>query len=799
MKKNILLFGLLCFSTIVMAQNILNMTLLSNVDYQENCNDIWGYVAPDGTEYAILGTTQATAILDLSDPENPVEVAYIPGANSTWRDMKQWGEFVYVTTDVGQDGLLVVDMSGAPDTITHYFWQPEIPQSGGSITLQTCHNIYIDEKGYAYLAGCNMNGGGEIIIDVHTTPGQPIFAGAVDPVYSHDSYARGDTLYASNIYGGLFSVIDVSDKSNPVTLASQTTTSLFTHNTWLSDDGKYLFTTDERGNAYVDAYDITDLSDIKLLDSYRPADTEGTGVIPHNTHYFQGYLITSYYTDGVKIVDAHRPDNLIEVGSFDTYLPNNTGFSGAWGATPFLPSGLVLVSDINTGLWVFEPNYVRACYLEGQITDQNTGEMISGAEVIITSAHVNSTSSDATGNYKTGQATAGTFDVTVSKLGYMDKTVSANLVNGEVTILDVALEPLPTITVFGNVKDKDANIPIGEASIYLKGEVISYEITTDGAGFFTLEGVFIGEYEIYSGAWGYESILHATIDLNDVPGTALGQTIELSRGYQDDFILDLGWETSGSASTGQWERDIPIGTEFQGSPSNPGMDADGDLGDLCYMTGNGGGNAGTDDVDDGNTVLMSPPMDLTLYDDPIISYDLWFYTSGGNSESNDWLEVRLSNGVVEVIVEDLDINTSGGAWRPMAEIRVADFLPISDNIRFIVETADDDPGHLVEAALDAFSVSGTLTNTKEVALSSALQIDAMPNPSASDFAISYDLSDYQDGELLVFNMLGQVVDQKTLNQTNGTITLGASYEKGIYFVQLLTDKVRSIPMKIVKQ
>ena len=93
MKKSLTLLTFIFISVLSQAQNILNMELLSNVNYPESCNDIWGYVAPDGSEYAILGTTQATAIHDLSDPANPVELAYISGANSTWRDMKQWGEY----------------------------------------------------------------------------------------------------------------------------------------------------------------------------------------------------------------------------------------------------------------------------------------------------------------------------------------------------------------------------------------------------------------------------------------------------------------------------------------------------------------------------------------------------------------------------------------------------------------------------------------------------------------------------------------------------------------------------------
>ena len=45
-------------------------------------------------------------------------------------------------------------------------------------------------------------------------------------------------------------------------------------------------------------------SDIKELDQFRPLATLGDGVVPHNVHVFNDYLIISYYTDGVLIVDG---------------------------------------------------------------------------------------------------------------------------------------------------------------------------------------------------------------------------------------------------------------------------------------------------------------------------------------------------------------------------------------------------------------------------------------------------------------------------------------------------------------
>ncbi|MEM8908819.1 MAG: choice-of-anchor B family protein, partial [Bacteroidota bacterium] len=473
------------------AQQDFNLTFVSNLDYPERCNDIWGYVAPDGTEYAILGTVEATAVISLADPENPQEVAYIDGETSTWRDMKSWGEYVYVTTDVGEDGLLVINMSGAPNNITWEFWQPILTVDGQSDQLGACHNIYIDENGFAYLSGCsNINSGGVLIIDVHSNPGQPAYVGAAAGIYSHDNFVRGDTLWSSDIFAGYFSVQDVSDKTDVFTQSVQTTSSDFTHNAWLSDDGNFLFTTDERPNAFVDAYDVSDLSDIQFLDSYQPSATAGEGVIPHNTHYKDGFLVTSWYTDGIVIVDAHRPENLIKVGAYDTFIGPHGGFNGSWGAYPWLPSGLILASDVQRGLIVLEPDYVRACYLEGQVTDADTGDPINNVTVQLLADEAPEQSTDFMGTYKTGHATAGTYSVVFNALGYIPQTVEATLVNGEITILNVQLQSQVPFQLNVNLINEADNSPIVLGNVVIFDEFNSTSLITNFQGTSSITNFF---------------------------------------------------------------------------------------------------------------------------------------------------------------------------------------------------------------------------------------------------------------------------------------------------------------------
>jgi len=141
-----------CSISFLSAQQAVNTTLIRTAnDYpQVGYNDIWGYVDDSGREYAILGVRSGTAIYDLVDPANPQLVEFVPGATSVWRDMKSYGDYIYVTTDQGNDGLTVIDMSNAPDSVSFTRYK-SFEINSTPVTLSTCHNIYIDEKGYGYL------------------------------------------------------------------------------------------------------------------------------------------------------------------------------------------------------------------------------------------------------------------------------------------------------------------------------------------------------------------------------------------------------------------------------------------------------------------------------------------------------------------------------------------------------------------------------------------------------------------------------------------------------------------------
>jgi hypothetical protein len=314
----------------------------------------------------------------------------------------------------------------------------------------TAHNLFIDENGVMYIFGAgidSMSTDGVLMYDVNTNPLIPAFLGSYTEGYVHDGVAKGDTLYTANILEGTFSIVDVSDKTNPIYLGGAETPNLFTHNCWVSDDGDYLYTTDEKAGAYIASFSIADLEDVEEADkiNFDP----GSNTIPHNVHFLNDFIITSYYKAGITIHDVSDPENMIQVGHFDTSPLSGSGFDGAWGVYPFLPSGNILVSDVSEGLFVLEPNYTRASRIEGVVTDSETGYPLFDASVeIVESEYYSIDESDILGEYKTGIAEEGLFDVLFTKLGYFDVIIEdVLLVNGEVVELNVSMQADVSLTI----------------------------------------------------------------------------------------------------------------------------------------------------------------------------------------------------------------------------------------------------------------------------------------------------------------------------------------------------------------
>jgi PKD repeat protein len=283
----------------------------------------------------------------------------------------------------------------------------------------------------------------------------------------------------------------------------------------------------------------------------------------------------------------------------------------------------------------------------------------------------------------------------------------ATLLNSNVCSVPV------TFSYTGKVVNAANNQGVANANVFLDGKT-DYNVTTDSNGFFTISNLQADVYDIYAGKWGFVT---NALTAQNLQQTSPQVTVVLNPGYYDDFLFNFNWTGSGNAATGKWVRGVPVGTTYTANnvtvQCNPGSDVSGDYGLQAYVTGNGGGQAGTDDVDDGTTILTSPIFDLTNYTEPILSYYRWFYNGGGSGTPDDSLIISVTNGTQTVDLESVAYNTPGSSQWLFRTYRLKDYITLTNNMRLIARTFDTPTGHLVEAGFDLFRIKDS-TNIASV-------------------------------------------------------------------------------------
>ena len=336
-------------------------------------NDVWGWTDPlTGKEYALMGRTNGTAFVDVSDPENPLYLADLPTetGNSAWRDIKVYADHAFIVSDFnGAHGMQVFDL-----TRLRTIAKPPETVAADAVydAFNRAHNIVINEtSGFAYLVGAETCGGGLHMLDI-STPTSPSFAGCFDADgYTHDAqcvnYIGPDPDYQGheiclNSNEDTLTIVDVTDKENPAQVARETYAGVgYTHQGWLTEDHQYFLLDDEydeRDNGHntrTRIWDVRDL-DAPLLIG---VDDGSTTASDHNQYIHEGRVYQANYRAGLRVHDgAGIPDGtLTEIAWFDTYPENDgTNYNAAWSVYPFFESGTLLVSAKDRGLFVLRLN-----------------------------------------------------------------------------------------------------------------------------------------------------------------------------------------------------------------------------------------------------------------------------------------------------------------------------------------------------------------------------------------------------------------------------------------------------------
>ncbi len=341
-------------------------------------NDNWGWTDPQtGREYALVGRNDGTSFIDITDPTNPVLVGDLPKTPDTppsqlWRDIKTYRDHAFIVADgAGNHGMQVFDLARlrdvAPGDMPALF-EPDVHYT----EIASSHNIVINEEtGFAYAVGSGGGGegcgGGLHMINVQN-PKNPVFVGCGSSDGIHDSqcviYQGPDARYRDrelcfNSNGPLFEITDVTDKENTVQVATASSPNpAYIHQGWLTPDHRYFYQDDESdvaaGNVETTRTLIWDLADLEDPVLAR----EFMGSMPASAHnlYILGDLVyQANYRYGLHILDISDPENPREVGAFDTSpYQDGPGFGGAWSNYPYFPSGTVIVTSMQEGLFVLK-------------------------------------------------------------------------------------------------------------------------------------------------------------------------------------------------------------------------------------------------------------------------------------------------------------------------------------------------------------------------------------------------------------------------------------------------------------
>ena len=348
-------------------------------------NDVWGWTDPEtDKDYALVGLSDATAFVDVTDPVNPIYVGRLPKTESApaaaWRDIKIDENYAYIVADAAPThGVQIFNL----EHLREYAGEPiafEVDNHYDNVSA--AHNIVINEdSAFAYVVGANSGGetcgGGLHMINIED-PNNPVFAGCFADVstgiqgtgYSHDAqcviYRGPDEQYQGReiCIGSnetAISVADVTDKRNPVALGSATYPKVaYSHQGWFTDDHKYFYMNDEGDEAsgLVEGtrtliWDLQELEDPILVGEY----VSDNPSVDHNLYVKGNLMFQSNYDSGLRIFDISEPENIRPVAFFDTvpWGPDGGGMTGSWSNFPYFDSGIVVVTSMNEGVFIVRP------------------------------------------------------------------------------------------------------------------------------------------------------------------------------------------------------------------------------------------------------------------------------------------------------------------------------------------------------------------------------------------------------------------------------------------------------------
>ena len=323
-----------------------------------------GWVDSTGHEYGIIGSQLGTHIIDLASPSSPVQADFVPGRriDCLWREYKTYSHYLYmVSDDAVPNSFQIADLSYLPDSV-HVIYDSDS-------LFARAHTIYVDgDKLYAgsvtTLTGTYTMGVFSLSDPEHPQLLRNLRQDVPWISLVHDMFVRNDTVYASCGLQGMYLMKFQQNNTFSLLDSFRTSPLNYNHSSFLSDDGQTLFFAEEvPAGRPVIVLDVSNPLSVSMISSFYSHQ----GATPHNPYIRDNLLYMAYYQDGLQVYDVSNPLNVTPAGYFDTFPFDTSGYlspdyQGAWAAYPFLPSGRVLVSDMQSGLFVLDVDSITGLH-----------------------------------------------------------------------------------------------------------------------------------------------------------------------------------------------------------------------------------------------------------------------------------------------------------------------------------------------------------------------------------------------------------------------------------------------------
>ncbi|MFG0257404.1 MAG: choice-of-anchor B family protein [Phycisphaerales bacterium JB043] len=626
-----------------------------------NGNDCWGYTSPSGREYALMGTSQTTAIYEVTDFFNPTFIGHVPHASALWSDIKTYSTYAYVVVDgagAAGNGIQVLDLSDVDNgnvTLLN-----EYKPSG----MLNVHNIAVNEtSGRLYTCLADAISNGIVAFDLAADPVNPPELGSytmpgIGGAGTHDAHAlvmsagpwAGKEIvfcFAEEV-GNV--IVDMTNAGTPVWLSTTPYTNLtYSHQGWFDESTNLLYQNDELDEANTPVattttriFDCTDLTSPTLVGTVaNPRQS-----IDHNLYISNGILYEANYTSGVHMFDiASNPTDPPLLGYFDTsFTYENVSFNGAWNVYPFFASTTILVSDLASGLFVLDAEPAQRGGFPFRFSFPN-------------------------GVPRSLPPVGATIDVLIEGLNGHSVGPANNWLH---VLIDGVKTNFPLQHVAGDLyRGHFPNLDCGEVIWWIGAD--------DDTGFHV------------------HTPLHAPVEVF----RAIVHSSAVRTFYEDgdnhSWALGIPGDT---ATTGMWESGVPLPSGPQ-----PGLDSL-DENDACFFTQNAPSawaGVGANDIDGGVTTLVSPSFDGSggaVY----LSAFIWYSNeSNGNTSVDDVLEFEVWSSATGTWTSFDTITTNTLGWERRTW-RLDDFTTASSNMQIRLIAGDTGGGSLVEAALDHVEV-----------------------------------------------------------------------------------------------